>query len=77
MKAARFSEMCKIDELMWRNISEDLNFQGPFSFIEVRRFCGVDMVGGPVFWTSKMASEVMCMVREFVVYAQNIAALDI
>jgi len=62
---------------MWHHISEDLNFQGPFSLIEVTTLCDVGMVGGPVFWTSKMASEVMFTMPEFVVYALNIAALDI
>lgn len=62
---------------MWHHISEDLNFQGPFYLIEVTTLCDVGMVGGLVFWTSKMASKVMCMVPEFVVYTLNIAALDI
>jgi hypothetical protein len=61
---------------MWHHISEDLNFQCPFSLIEITTLCDVGMVGGPVFWTSKMASEVMCTVPEYVVYTQNIAALD-
>jgi len=62
---------------MWHNISEDLNIQGPFSMIEVTALCDVDMVSGPIFWTSKMVSEVMYTVPEFVVYAQNIVALHI
>jgi len=48
-----------------------------FLLIEVTTLCDVGMVSGPVFWTSKMASEVMCAVPEFVVYALNTAALDI
>jgi hypothetical protein len=62
---------------MGHHISEDLNFQGPISLIEVTTLCDVGMFGGPAFWTSKIASEVMCMVPELVMYAQNIAALDI
>jgi hypothetical protein len=45
-----------------------LNFQGPISLIEVTTLCDVGMVGGPVFGTSKIACEVMCMVLEFVVH---------
>jgi len=45
--------------------------------IEVTSLCDVGMVSGPVFWMSKMASEVMCTMPEFIVYALNIAALDI
>lgn len=62
---------------MWHHISEDLNFQGPLSLVEVTTLCDVGMVGGPVFWMSKMAGEVMCTMPEFVVYTLNIAALDI
>lgn len=62
---------------MWHHISEDLNFQGPFSLIDLTTLCDVGMVGGPVFWMRMMASEVTCMVLEFVVYTLNIAALDI
>jgi hypothetical protein len=62
---------------MWHHISKDLNFQGLVFLIKVTTLCDVGMVGGPVFGTSKIACEVMCMVLEFVVYAQNIAALGI